>query len=72
MLFIYLPYEEEGDEERRHGGHQSENKVLQLREPLHMAQKSKNVLDNLIIYPLTHSTPRTRPRSNRSDRGPDR
>jgi hypothetical protein len=31
---ICLPYEEEGDEERRHGGHQSENQVLQLREPL--------------------------------------
>ena len=39
VLFIYLPYEEEGDEERRHSGHQSENQVLQLREPLHMAQE---------------------------------
>ena len=38
----YLPYKEYGDDERRHGGHQAKDQVLQLREPLHMAQEAKN------------------------------
>jgi hypothetical protein len=55
-LFIYLPYEEKGDEERRHGGHQSKNQVLQLREPLHMEQESKKALVFYDPLTLTHST----------------
>lgn len=53
VLFVYLANEEEGDEERRHGGHQSKNQVLQLRKPLQVAQESKKALDNWIIYPPT-------------------
>jgi hypothetical protein len=56
-LLQYLPYEEEGDDERRHGGHQAKNQVLQLREPLHMAQEAKNgQKDNVLIVYSRNST----------------
>ena len=42
LFMDYLPYEEEGDDERRHSGHQAKDQVPQLREPLYMAQEAKN------------------------------